>query len=121
MLSKKDGMTYFSMLMLYTGLTSGSDSDYEDIPCALQIKAESDSEKEEEVRPAIQLQNTQGLWGSCRKTFKNTVKKALFALDSLGINLPIFLDGLWAGETSQMSPEMGYEEARRLEAFQALP
>ena len=95
----------------YTDPTSDSGSDYEDIPYTSRM-AESDSEDEEEVKPAIQLQNTQGLREKLQGNLKDTVKKGLFVFDSLGINLPIFLDALsWGDSECITDAKIRYERS----------
>jgi hypothetical protein len=75
---------------------SDSDSDYIGEETGLQ----SDVEDEPGVGPAIEVQNTQllreGLQG---KSLLTPVKHVLAVMDTLGINVPIFLDALSWGDS----------------------
>ena len=75
-----------------------SDSDYDDVQTAAMTYSDSD-EDEIEVRPAIELQNTQVLRDQLEgKSLVGPIRHILTTMDGLGINLPIFLDALSWGD-----------------------
>jgi len=74
---------------------SDTDSDY----TPQDKETQSDIEDEPDIGPAIGVQNTQVLQDSLQgKSLLAPVKHVLTIMDSLGINVPIFLDALSWGD-----------------------
>ncbi|KIM73719.1 hypothetical protein PILCRDRAFT_92920 [Piloderma croceum F 1598] len=77
---------------------ASSDSDY-DAAFAGHGMCQSDSEDETEIRPAIELRNTQILKDKWQgRSLLEPVKYVLAVMDGLGINMPIFLDAVCWGD-----------------------
>jgi len=86
-----------------------SDSDYEDTPLA-GMPVLSDSEGEDDTKPSIHYLNNQALRSNLRgKNLAEPIRKVLTYMDALGINVPIFLDGLsWGSTDCTMDAKIRY-------------
>ncbi|KAF8064098.1 hypothetical protein FPV67DRAFT_1420267 [Lyophyllum atratum] len=100
--------------------SSDEDSEYEDEPTSPEIV--SDSEDEEPAGPSIQIRRT----ASIRQRLEEQdlamkVTQTLHFMDSVGINLPIFLDALsWGDESCTQEGKVRYERAALMNS-QELP
>lgn len=78
---------------------SDSDSDSSDFdPSAILVDQDSESEDERDISYGIHAENTRRLQNQMEGNLSEKVQKVLFAMESVGINLPIFLDALSWGD-----------------------
>jgi hypothetical protein len=74
---------------------SDSDSDSLDFdPSAILVDQDSESEDEKDISYGIHAENTCRLQNQMEGNLSKKVQKVLSAMESVGINLPIFLDAL---------------------------
>lgn len=91
--------------------SEASDTDYEDEPFGITYLP--DSEDEDTSGPAIQLHNTDALRANLQgKNLVDLIRSVLIFMDGLGINLPIFLDGLsWGDADCIQDAKIRYERS----------
>ncbi|GLB46007.1 hypothetical protein LshimejAT787_5400040 [Lyophyllum shimeji] len=94
--------------------SSDDDSEYGDH--LMPEPSDSDSEDEEPTRPAIQMARTASLRERLDpqdpQELSRKVEYVLRVMDSIGINLPIFLDALsWGDEACTQNAKIRYERA----------
>jgi hypothetical protein len=78
---------------------SDSDSDSLDFdPSAILVDQDSESEDEKDISYGIHTENTCHLQNQMEGNLSKKVQKVLSAMESVGINLPIFLDALSWGD-----------------------
>ena len=96
-------------------MDSDSDSDYEDTPWAGR-PIQLDSEDENDAKPSIHYLNNQALRNDLQgKNLAEPIRQVLIYMDALGINVPIFLDGLsWGNTDCTMDAKIRYARSALL-------